>query len=65
MTYAKFPFKKFGIRRLAFAKSEKCLFFKNDSCLSNCQVVFSQNPEQTTIPFTKETNTLFGEWPNE
>jgi hypothetical protein len=28
--------------RLSFARGENCLFFKNDSCLSNCLPVFSQ-----------------------
>jgi len=41
--------------------SLKCLFFKNDSCLSNCQVVFSTKPNYTTTPFNKNSFFTFGE----
>ena len=41
--------------RLSFAKAKRSLFFKSDSCLSNCQVVFSRNPETTTNHFFRET----------
>jgi hypothetical protein len=30
--------------RIGFPNGEKCLFFKNDSCLSNCLPVFTQKP---------------------
>jgi len=59
MTNSKNKDKSFGIRR--FAKAEKSLFFKNDSCLSNCQKVFSRNPETTTNHFFKEVSFFFGE----
>jgi len=42
----------------------KMSFFKDDSCLSNCQVVFSPTPNYTTT-FKKETNFAFGEEHNE
>jgi hypothetical protein len=45
--------------------SLKCLFFKNDSCLSNCQVVFSIKPNYTTPPFNKNSFFTFGEGFNE
>jgi len=42
MKYKHFKLKTFYIGRLEFAKGEKCLFFKNDSCLSDCLSVFTQ-----------------------
>ncbi len=57
--------KSFYIGRLESASAEKCLFFKNDSYLSNYQVVFSQNPETTTNPFIENSNFTFGERFNE
>jgi len=58
---------KFKIAKLKQSRA-KCLFFKNDSCLSNCltkKFVFSQNPETTTIPFIKKSTFTFGAWFNE
>jgi len=60
--------KSFYIGRLEFAKGEKCLFFKNDSYLSNYlskESVFSQNPKTTTNPFIENSNFSFGAWFNE
>jgi hypothetical protein len=47
---------------------KKCLFFKNDSYLSNYlskESVFSQNPETKTTTFHEKSSFLFGEWFNE
>jgi len=42
MKYKHLQFKTFYVGRLEFAKGEKCLFFQNDSCLSDCLSVFAQ-----------------------
>ena len=64
MVYAVSHFKRFSIRRNAFAHNKKRLFFRNHSYLPNLskESVFSQNPETTTIPFPKESTFIFGAW---
>jgi len=47
------------------SKASKMSFFKDDSCLSNCQVVFTTKPNYTTTPFNQETFFIFGEGFNE
>jgi hypothetical protein len=61
----KFKDKSFCVGRFEFAKAYRCLFFKNDSYLSNYlskESVFSQNPKTKTNPFIENSNFSFGAW---
>jgi hypothetical protein len=66
-TISNFEHKSLCIGRIQL-ELKKCLFFKNDSYLSNYlskESVFSQNPETKTTTFPEKSSFLFGEWFNE